>query len=57
MAIKQSQLNFNDRVAILGGGYMGFITAVVLSKIIGKKIDPIIPISVSFFSLISSASK
>lgn len=34
-AIKQFQLNFNDRVAVLGGGFMGFITAAVLSKIVG----------------------
>jgi len=34
-AVKQAEVAFDDRVAVLGGGFMGFITAAVLSKIVG----------------------
>jgi len=34
-AIKQAGVSFGERVAVLGGGFMGFITAAVLSRIVG----------------------
>jgi len=34
-AIKQAGVSFDDRIAVLGGGFMGFITAAILSQIIG----------------------
>jgi len=34
-ALKQVRVNFDDRVAVLGGGFMGYITATMLSKIVG----------------------
>jgi len=34
-AIKQSGVSFDDRVVVLGGGFMGFVTAAVLSGIVG----------------------
>jgi len=34
-AIDLAGVNYNSRVAVLGGGFMGFITAAVLSRIVG----------------------
>jgi len=34
-AIAQASVNFDNRVAVLGGGVMGFLVAVALSRIIG----------------------
>ena len=34
-AIELADVNYNSRVAVLGGGFMGFITAATLSHIIG----------------------
>lgn len=34
-AIKKLKITSSDRVAVLGGGFMGFITVAILSKIIG----------------------
>jgi ribitol-5-phosphate 2-dehydrogenase len=34
-AVKQAKVNFDDSVAVLGGGFMGYIAAAVLSKVIG----------------------
>jgi len=41
-AIKQAKVKFDDRVAILGGGFMGFIAAAVLSKIMGVPRDDLL---------------
>ena len=34
-AIELADVNYDSRVAVLGGGFMGFITAAVLSRIVG----------------------
>jgi len=34
-AVKQSGVSFDDRVVVLGGGFMGFVAAALLSTIVG----------------------
>ncbi|MEM2112023.1 MAG: alcohol dehydrogenase catalytic domain-containing protein [Candidatus Bathyarchaeia archaeon] len=50
-AIKQAEVNFNGRVAVLGSGFMGFITAAVLSKIIGISKDNLLVTDIMDFKL------
>lgn len=50
-AIKQVKIGFDDRVAVLGGGFMGFITAAVLSRIVGVPKDNLLVTDIFNFKL------
>jgi len=50
-AIEQVGVNYNSRVAVLGGGFMGFITAATLSFILGISKQDILVTDVFDFKL------
>ena len=50
-AIRQAKVNFDDRVAVLGGGFMGFVTAAILSQIVGISKDNILVTDIFDFKL------
>jgi len=50
-AMKQANVNYDDRVAVLGSGFMGFITATALSKIVGISEDNILVTDIFNFKL------